>query len=175
MIVRGAAVEAVQVGDCGDQRETEAASRRARRVARAMEALEDRAHFPGSDARTVVRDRKRNPRWGALTSDLNPDSGRRMTQRIVDQVGDHLHEQLLVAGDRKRRVEALNQRLAFVFGSRRKRLRDLPRQLGEVKRPESRPPRASLDLADAEQGIEGFEHTLDVADHRIDRTAHRAR
>ena len=26
MIVRGAAVEAVQVGDCGDQRETEAAS-----------------------------------------------------------------------------------------------------------------------------------------------------
>ena len=33
-----------------------------------------------------------------------------MTQRIVDKVGDHLHEKLLVAGDGKRRVEALNQR-----------------------------------------------------------------
>ena len=98
-----------------------------------------------------------------------------MTQRIVDQVGDHLHEQLLVAGHRKRCVEALNQRLAFVFGSWRERLHDLPRQFGEVNRPESRPPRPSLDLSDAEQGIEGLEHTLDVADHRIDRTARRAR
>ena len=97
-----------------------------------------------------------------------------MAQRVVDQVGDHLHEEFLVAGDRKRRVEALNERLALVFGGRRERLRDLARHLCEVERPESRPPRAGLDLADAEQGVEGLEHALDVADRRVDRVARRA-
>ena len=97
-----------------------------------------------------------------------------MTQRIVDQVGDQLHQEFLVAGNRKRRVEALNERLAFVLGGRGERLHDLPRDFREVQRPESRPPRAGLDLADAEQGVEGIEHTLDVADRRIDRVASRA-
>ena len=42
MIVRGPAVEAMQVGDRGDERETKTVSRSARRIARTIEALEDR-------------------------------------------------------------------------------------------------------------------------------------
>ena len=65
----------------------------------------------------------------------------------------------------------MNERLAFVFGGRRERLGNLARHLGKVERPERRPPRAGLDLADAEQGVEGVEHPLDVADRIADRVA----
>ena len=70
--------------------------------------------------------------------------------------------------------EALNEHLVLVFGGRRERLRDFTRQFGKVKRTESRAPRAGLDLADAQQGVEGLEHALDIADRRIDRRPRRA-
>ena len=91
-----------------------------------------------------------------------------MPHRIVDQVGDHLHEKLLVAGDRKRRFETLNERLAFLFGGRRERLGDIARDFSEVERPERGSPRPSLDLADAQQGAKGVEHSLNVADRGVD-------
>ena len=98
-----------------------------------------------------------------------------MAQCVVDQVGDHLHQELLVARERERDVETRDQRLAFVFSGRRERLGNVARDVSEVERPERRPPRAGLDLADAEQGVEGMEHPLDVADRRADRFTPRSR
>jgi hypothetical protein len=84
-------------------------------------------------------------------SDLDPNPGRRMAQGVVDQVSDHLHQEFLVAGERERDVETRDdERLAFVFGGRRKRLGNLARRLRKIERPERRAPRAGLDLADAE-------------------------
>ena len=56
-------------------------------------------------------------------------------------------------------------------GGRGERLGNLARYFCKVQRSKRRPPRAGLDLADAEQGVEGMEHPLDVADRVADRVA----
>jgi hypothetical protein len=161
----------VQVGDRGDERETEPGSGGALRLVGPVKTLKDRRHVPWRNARTIVGDRKCDSRRRPFTGDLDSDPGSRMAQRVVDQVGDHLHKQFLVARKRERDVETGDERLAFVLGGRRERLRNLARDLGKVERPERRPPRARLDLADAKQGVEGMEHPLDVADRLADRVA----
>jgi hypothetical protein len=55
-IVGSPTVEAVQVGDCGDQCETEAGSRRALRLVGPVKTLKDRRHVPGRHTGTVVGD-----------------------------------------------------------------------------------------------------------------------
>ena len=56
-IVRSSAIQTMQVGDGGHEREPEAGPGGALRPAGPVEALKDRRHLAGRDARPVVRDR----------------------------------------------------------------------------------------------------------------------
>ena len=98
-----------------------------------------------------------------------------MPQRVVEQVRDHLDEQLPVARHRQRLIEARDESFSLFLGGGLKRLDDLARDLGEIERPEGRPPCAGLDLADAQESVEGLEHAFDFGDRSVDRGPHRFR
>ena len=112
-VVRGRTGEPMQVGDRGDETQSEPRSRRAGRGVGAIEGLEDLLQVGRRNARPVVRHRQRKALAGAHARYLDPHAGRRVTQRIVKDVGDHLRQQFLVASDGKRNIETRRERPAL--------------------------------------------------------------
>ena len=92
-----------------------------------------------------------------------------MPERIVQEIGDHLGQQFLVAGHRQLGPEMLDERLSLLLRGRLERFDRVACDPGEIERLERRQPGAGLDLADAQKRAEHLEHAFDFDDRGVDR------
>ena len=98
----------MQAGDGGDQGQAKAAAGRRAAALQAIEAIEDPRPFGFGHARPVVGHRDQG--LSAVGGDLDHHMGLRagMAQGVLDQIGQHLGQQLRIAVDQ----ELLTQMLA---------------------------------------------------------------
>src|SRR5579883_1864223 len=89
----------VKTGDRCDQAEPEAVSRRVTGLFQAIEALEDMLALARRDAGPIVGDRNRRLAINDLASDDDFAPGAAMLERIVDQIGDRIEDQVTIARD----------------------------------------------------------------------------
>src|SRR5581483_12296059 len=89
----------VKTGDRCDQAEPEAVARRVTGLLQAIEALEDMLVLAGRDAGPIVGDRNRRLAISNLAGDDDLAPGAAMLERIVDQIGNRIENQVAIARD----------------------------------------------------------------------------
>jgi hypothetical protein len=92
-----------------------------------------------------------------------------VAERILDQVRDHLGQQLAVAGEADAVLDLIVERVLGILGGRLIGLADAFDQLGQVDLGEAALLRAGLDLGDAQQGGEGFQKLVGLLDGGVGR------
>ena len=137
----------------------------------------------GRSGRTRSRDRLR----GCPVRDRRPRSARTrraaptviaisppppaVFERVVEQVGDRLRQQVAVAADHRARRAVEPQRKALLLGERLVQLDDGAGDLGEIERLAAPAAGAGFRLGDAEQRVEGREQPVGLVDRGPDRLA----
>ena len=91
-----------------------------------------------------------------------------MAQRVLDQVRDHLRQELAIAGEGNAVLDLDVQRMVGILGGRLIGLADAAGQR-RVELGEGALLRAGLDLGDAQQGREGFQELVGFGDGRLGR------
>lgn len=145
----------MQVGDCLDEAEPEAASSCRAALVEPVETAEDLVSFAGGNAGAAIGDRDDGA--AALAAERNRDlgSGRAVVDRVLHQVGDQLRQQIAVAPDERGTALRDIKRHQRVFG-------DIDIDLGndgkhgvDIGRLETLLAGAGLDLGNAQQRLEG--------------------
>jgi len=138
-------------------------------VLQTEEALEHRGARLRVDPGTAIGDDE--PCRVAVLAQRDPDgaAARRVLDRVVEQIGDGLKQQVAVAVHARagRRIEV--QRLSPIFGDRLVELDHVAKQRIERHLPKRGAPPSRLDVGDAQQCVEGPEQAVGVAERLLDR------
>ena len=108
-------------------------------------------------------------RPGTRRTERSPAAG--VFERVVEQIGDRLRQQMAVAAHRTLGLGLERQGEAVFLGHRLVELGDGARDLGEIERPGLVAARAGLGLGDAEQRVEGAEQPVGLVDRVAQRLA----
>ena len=88
---------AVKAGDGGHKAEPETVSRRVAALLEPVEALEDMLMLVGGNSRPVIGDRDHRPAVDDLVRHHDMPSGAAVLDRIVDEIGDRIEDQIAIA------------------------------------------------------------------------------
>src|SRR5262249_53941755 len=88
---------AMKTGHRCDQTEAEAVARRVAALFKAIEALEDMLMLARRDTAPIVRDRNDRLAVNHLTGDDDLAAGAAVLERIVDEIGDGIEDQVAIA------------------------------------------------------------------------------
>src|SRR5262249_49610744 len=99
MIVLKAELRLVQARDGSNEAQAETRTRRVAARFQTYEPLGDARPLLGRNSRAVVGDHERWPRLGLLEGDGHLAAGRRVFDRVVDEIGERLGDEIAVAVD----------------------------------------------------------------------------
>ena len=92
-----------------------------------------------------------------------------MAQGVLDQIDQHLGQQLRIAVNGGGRLDRQGQRLLLIFRRRREGVGDRLGQDRELAGPERGSPGAALNLGDAQQRREGVENRVQIGQRALER------
>ena len=151
--------------------EPEAVAGRAAARFETHETVEDDIAVLGRDARPAIR-RLRARRAAIDLGDRQADlSAAAVFQRVVEEIGDGLRQEMAVAADHHPGRAVEMQDKALFLGHRLVKLGGGAGELAEVERFGAGAPGARLRLGDAEQRVEGREQPVGLVDRGADRLA----
>src|SRR5262249_31949944 len=156
----------VRLSDGRDKAEAEAIARAVSAPLDPVEPLEDvRALFEGN-ARSMISDRNRGTVTAVPPRDLDI-AGPAMLDRIVDEVGNRVEQEIPVAKHGHPAVALELHATALLFGRGVEQLCDLAGDFIQVDDAERRVRIERLDTRDAQQRRKGPQHGIELS-HRID-------
>ena len=99
-----------------DQAEPETVSRRVATVFEPVKALENMLVFAGGNSGTVVGDRDHRRTIDVFVGNDDVPAGAAMLDRIVDEIGDGIEDQIAIAGHQHLDVADNGETRAVLFG-----------------------------------------------------------
>ena len=128
----------MQAGDRLDQRQAEAAAGGRAAAVEAVEAVEHLVVLGFGNAGAVVGDLDLEAGARLAQRQRHGRAGRRVAQRVLDQVRDHLGQQLAVAGQADAVLDLVVELVVGILGGGLVGLADAAHQLGQVDLGEAR-------------------------------------
>src|ERR1700716_3235555 len=127
----------MKTGDGSDQTEPETVSRRVATVFEPVKALENMLVFAGGNAGTVVGDRDHRRTIDVFVGNDNVPAGAAMLDRIVDEIGDGIEDQIAIAGHQHLNVADNGETRAVRFGGGIVQLDNLTGDFDQINSAES--------------------------------------
>ena len=159
----------MQAGNRFDEGQAKAAAGGRTAAVEAIEAVEHLVVLGRGNAGTVVGDLGFEARACLAQADRYRGAFGRMVERVLDQVGDHLSEELAVAGQADAVLNVDLQPVPGILGRRLVGLADAAHQAREVELAEGALLRTCFDLGDAQQGGKCFEQAIGLLDGSVGR------
>jgi hypothetical protein len=110
----------MQLGDGRHEPKPETTARGGPGCVAAKEGVKEFRQIVLRNAGSNVGDAERRAGRTARALDLDANTWRRIDQRVIETIGDHLGQELAVALQGQRLVEVDNERSALLFGAGRK-------------------------------------------------------
>ncbi len=128
----------METGNGRDQAQAQTVARRVTALFEPVEALEHVIALFGGNARTIVGDRDHRPAAGAATGHGDLPARAAVLDRVVDEIGDGVEQQVAVPGNRHLAVAVKAEAGRDLLGRGVVELDDLAGNLGEARAHETR-------------------------------------
>ncbi len=147
-----------------DQAETEAVARRVAALLEPIEALEDMLVLAGRDAGPIIGDRNHRLAVHDIAGNDDLAAGAAMLERIVDEIGDGIEDQVAVARREHLAIARKCQPRAVLLRRGIVQFDDLACNLDQVDGAEAALAGLGLDLRDAHDGRKDAQHGIEIGD-----------
>ena len=154
----------MQAGDGRDQAEAEAIARCIAALFEPIEALENLIVLTGGNSRSVVGDRNHGHAAHIFTGNHDLPGEAAVLERIVDDVGDRVENQVAIAGDHYLAVTDHDETGTTLLGCGVIQLDHLARDLGQVDAAKPALSYLALDLRDPRDRQEYPQHGIELGD-----------
>lgn len=145
----------MELGNGRNQGQTETATGRGAAVLKPVEAAENLLALRLGDAGPGVGHRQPRTLCHHRQPQGDGGTGRRMADGILDQIDEHLRQEVAVAGHSNAGLHPGGDGLPHVLGDRHIGLDHFAAEMRQVDAGKVRPSHPRLDLGDAQEGSEG--------------------